>query len=244
MDETPTAHPDADGTALGAHRSDPLAPNPSRAHRTRSGHRTSRAGPLAAPGSVPVPPRRASRIRRLRAVVLGAVLAVPLATVVAADVVAGPGAAPGERLGASPATDRGYTFPLEEPVEVVRAFDAPEERWLSGHRGVDLRAAPGDPVLAPAPGVVTFAGPVAGRVVLTLRHPDGRRSSVEPVVPGVAAGDAVEQGAVVGQVGGGETHCAPATCLHWGVRTPGDAYVDPLTLLAGRGPVVLLPDAP
>lgn len=171
-------------------------------------------------------------------------LAVPLGTVVAADVAAGPGTATAERLAAASGTDRGYTFPLAEPAEVVRAFDAPEERWLSGHRGVDLRAAPGDPVLAPAPGVVTFAGPVAGRGVLTLRHPDGRRSSVEPVVPGVAAGDTVEQGAVVGQVGGGETHCAPATCVHWGVRTPEDAYVDPLTLLAGRGPVVLLPDAP
>lgn len=166
------------------------------------------------------------------------VLTTPLAALAGAQVAQGP------RTASEVPADRGYTFPLHEPVEVARAFDTPEERWLAGHRGVDLHAAPGDPVLAPAPGVVTFVGPVAGRVVLTLRHPDGRRSSVEPVTPGVATGDVVEQGAVLGQVDGGTTHCAPVTCLHWGVRAPDDVYVDPLTLLAGRGPVVLLPDAP
>lgn len=193
--------------------------------------RTRTAGPLPRLG-----PGRATR-----AVLVGTLLAAPLATVAAGQVAAGPALAPD-----TPA-DAGYAFPLREPVEVVRGFDAPEERWLSGHRGVDLAAAPGEPVLAPAPGVVTFAGPVAGRVVLTLRHPDGRRSSVEPVEPAVAAGDVVEQGAALGQVAQvvGETaHCAPASCLHWGVRTSDDEYVDPLTLLAGRGPVVLLPDAP
>ncbi|MGW6131240.1 M23 family metallopeptidase [Cellulomonas sp. NPDC055163] len=169
---------------------------------------------------------------------LGSALALPLTTVAAGQVAAGPAHDPGARA------DHGYTFPLREPVDVARGFDAPEERWLSGHRGVDLTAAPGDPVLAPTAGVVTFVGPVAGRVVLTLQHPDGRRSSLEPVAPTVAAGDAVEPGAVLGQVAAGATHCAPATCLHWGVRTADDTYVDPLTLLAGRGPVVLLPGVP
>lgn len=181
---------------------------------------------------------RPVRAALLAAALAGTVLAAPLATLAAAQAQAGPGTARAAPF------DRGYTAPLHAPVEVARGFDAPEERWLSGHRGVDLRAVPGEPVLAPAAGVVTFAGPVAGRVVLTLRHPDGRRSSLEPVVPGVATGDVVEQGAPVGQVGGEATHCAPATCLHWGVRTADDVYVDPLTLLAGRGPVVLLPDAP
>lgn len=191
----------------------------------------------AAPASGARPLPRLRPGGALRAALLGVALAVPLATVAPGQVAAGPAVDPGNQV------DPGYTFPLHEPVEVVREFDAPGERWLSGHRGVDLRAAPGDPVLAPAPGVVTFAGPVAGRVVLTLRHPDGRRSSVEPVTPGVATGDVVERGSVLGQVGGDASHCAPATCLHWGVRTSDDAYVDPLTLLAGRGPVVLLPEA-
>ncbi|WP_258726672.1 M23 family metallopeptidase [Cellulomonas sp. NS3] len=200
--------------------------------------RTTRRRPRDVPERTSGPLPRLAPRSALRAALVATVLAVLLAAVAAGHVAAGPA------VGAGTGVEPGYTFPLREPVEVVREFDAPEERWLSGHRGVDLRAAPGDPVLAPAPGVVTFAGPVAGRVVLTLRHPDGRRSSVEPVTPGVATGDVVEQGAVVGQVAGDASHCAPATCLHWGVRTSDDAYVDPLMLLAGRGPVVLLPDAP
>jgi hypothetical protein len=43
----------------------------------------------------------------------------------------------------------------------------------------------------------------------------------------------------VSRTGAGLSHCAPRTCLHWGVRL-GSRYVDPLTLL-GRGPPVLLP---
>lgn len=182
-------------------------------------------------------PRRAGARRPLHVLAAGTVLAVPLVTLSAVSATSGPGA------GTSPGSGA-YGYPLAEPVEVVREFDAPEERWLSGHRGVDLRAEPGDPVVAPADGVVTFAGPVGGRIVLTLRHPDGRRSSVEPVTPTVGTGDAVTRGAPVGQVDTGPTHCAPATCLHWGVRAGTDAYVDPLTLLTGRGPVVLLPGGP
>ena len=47
-------------------------------------------------------------------------------------------------------------------------------------------------------------------------------------------------GTAVGTVGRDPGHCAPRTCVHWGVRA-GDTYVDPLDLLAGFGPVVLLP---
>jgi hypothetical protein len=35
-------------------------------------------------------------------------------------------------------------------------------------------------------------------------------------------------------------HCAPGVCLHWGVRL-GATYLDPIGLLRGFGPIVLLP---
>jgi len=133
-----------------------------------------------------------------------------------------------------------YRLPLAGPTDVARAFEPPPAPWAAGHRGVDLRSAPGSPALSPLAGVVTFAGSVAGRGVVTVTDGDGRRSSVEPVLASVRTGDVVGPGQVLGVVLSDGSHCAPATCLHWGVRA-GDVYVDPLALLPGEGPVVLLP---
>lgn len=134
----------------------------------------------------------------------------------------------------------GYRLPLDPPAPVVHPFRAPADRWSAGHRGVDLAADAGAAVLAPGDGFVSFAGQVAGRPVLTLTHPGGRRSSLEPVIASVELGQAVVAGQVVGTLGDGAlSHCAPASCLHWGVRAD-QTYLDPLSLLPGSGPVVLL----
>jgi murein DD-endopeptidase MepM/ murein hydrolase activator NlpD len=143
----------------------------------------------------------------------------------------------------APAAPVVYRPPLAAPVTVVREFDAPPRPWLAGHRGVDLAAVEGDRVLAPARGVVTFAGRVVDRGVVTVEHPDGRRSSLEPVAASVAAGHVVEAGDEIGEVTG-RAHAGPdgtgADAVHWGVRE-GDVYLDPWALLPGLGPVVLLP---
>lgn len=80
---------------------------------------------------------------------------------------------------------------------------------------------------------------VAGRPVVTVDHGGGWRSSVEPVSAVVAAGTQVRVGAVIGRVSSHGGHCAPAACVHLGVRL-GESYVDPLSLLTRRR-VVLLP---
>jgi murein DD-endopeptidase MepM/ murein hydrolase activator NlpD len=150
------------------------------------------------------------------------------------------GAAVADRAAtASPTGALVYRAPLAGVVE--RPFDAPDVPWGPGHRGVDLSAEVGAAVGSPADGIVTFAGTVVDRGVVTVTHPDGRRSSLEPVAAVVQVGDRVAAGDVVGTVQGVPGHCAPRTCLHWGVRE-GDRYVDPLGLLPGHGPVVLLPD--
>jgi murein DD-endopeptidase MepM/ murein hydrolase activator NlpD len=172
---------------------------------------------------------------RVRAnVVAGVVLAV-LA-------VAGPGAgsagAVGSAAGAGSAAPVAavtaeYRLPLVGPAVVLTPFRPPPQPWLAGHRGVDLAATVGDPVLAAGPGVVVFAGPLAGRGVVSVEHSGGLRTTYEPVTAAVSRGQAVGVGDVLGVVEAGHPSCAPASCLHWGARL-GETYVDPMLLL---GPV-------
>ncbi len=127
-----------------------------------------------------------------------------------------------------------------EPFQAINLFDRPDTPWGPGHRGIDLEASIGQEVLAPGDGVVTFAGYIVDRGVVSIRHPSGLVSSLEPVAPTVTAGMVVSSGDSVGTITDERGHCAPQTCLHWGVRRNGN-YINPLDVLAGFGPVRLLP---
>jgi murein DD-endopeptidase MepM/ murein hydrolase activator NlpD len=132
-----------------------------------------------------------------------------------------------------------WRWPLPGQPEVVRRFDPPDRPYGPGHRGVDLAAGPGTPVLAAGPGVIGYAGVLAGRGVLTVLHAGGLRTTYEPVRPTVTVGTRVAAGAVVGRLAAGHVGCPRAACLHWGLRR-GDTYLDPLSLISA-GPVRLLP---
>ena len=146
------------------------------------------------------------------------------------------GAAPGS---AAPVRGQRWAWPLSPRPVVARRFDRPAHRWSAGHRGVDLAAAVGQPVLTAGDGVVAFVGTVAGRGVVTVRHRGDWRTTYEPVTPAVAVGDVVRRGDRIGSVASTPGHCAPRTCLHWGALLGRD-YRDPLALVLGRR-VVLLP---
>jgi hypothetical protein len=136
------------------------------------------------------------------------------------------------------ATQAAWTWPLKGTPVLVRPFLAPPEPWLAGHRGVDLAATPGSPVLAAGAGTVTFAGRVAGRGVVVVRH-GALRTTYEPVRALVAVGAAVRAGSRLGTLSVDEGHCPPRACLHWGLRR-GETYLDPL-LLVRRPALRLLP---
>jgi murein DD-endopeptidase MepM/ murein hydrolase activator NlpD len=146
-----------------------------------------------------------------------------------------------------------WTWPLVPPPgatkpTVVRRFEPPAKRWQPGHRGVDLLGGPGQEVLAAGGGLVSYAGPLFGRPVVSIDHTapgrDTLRTTYEPVDPAVRVGDKVRAGQLIGHlIDSAASHCAPRTCLHWGlVRGFGHAerYLDPSALLE-RGPVRLLP---
>jgi hypothetical protein len=142
-------------------------------------------------------------------------------------------------LPAGPVSGPGdWRWPLSPAPRVVRDFDPPPRPWLSGHRGVDLAARPGQPVYAAGTGRVGFAGRLAGRGVVTVLH-GALRTSYLPVHPAVRIGQHVAAGQRLGVVADDPGHCGREPCLHWGLRR-GMAYLDPLSLL-GRGRVRLLP---
>ncbi|WP_344948977.1 M23 family metallopeptidase [Sphaerisporangium flaviroseum] len=137
----------------------------------------------------------------------------------------------------APGTPR-WRLPLDHSPNVLRRFAPPAQPWLPGHRGVDLVAQAGQVVRAAGSGIVGYAGPLAGRGVVMIVHPDGLRTTYLPVHASVRHGQVVKLGDVIGVVEERTGHC-PASCLHWGLIKE-TRYLDALLLL-GLGQVRLLP---
>ena len=152
-----------------------------------------------------------------------------------------------------------YRSPTAESrPRVIRPFEKPAQRWSAGHRGVDITVPENDRrVYAPAPGKVVFSGTVINRKVLVIAHPDGRRSTFEPMDETLPVGTTVAAGEVIGTVavtadGNSERpyrRCS-TPCLYWGVRQGGARgdgsgktaeYINPMSLLGSKEPSILLP---
>ncbi|WP_432572745.1 murein hydrolase activator EnvC family protein [Kineococcus sp. SYSU DK005] len=152
---------------------------------------------------------------------------------------AGPAAAgPALEPAAAGPAAAGWAWPLAPAPAVLRGYDE-VQRYAAGHRGVDLAAGPGQAVLAPAAGVVAFAGPVAGRGVVVLEHAGGLRSTYEPALATLPVGARARRGEAFAVLTAGQ-HCGQRPCLHLGLRRGAD-HLDPLAALAPAGPPVLLP---
>jgi murein DD-endopeptidase MepM/ murein hydrolase activator NlpD len=136
--------------------------------------------------------------------------------------------------GASPIRYVPPVSPLD--AVVVDHFRPPPTPYAAGNRGLDYATVPGSVVVASADGAVTFAGAVGGALYVTLRHPDGLRTTssyLARIV--VAVGRSVRQGQPVGFTG---------TFFHFGVRDALGDYLDPEALFAQRLGAHLLPDEP
>ena len=127
------------------------------------------------------------------------------------------------------------TAPVPSPVG---SGFAPGDGF-DGHWGVDLSAPVGTPVAAPADGLVTFAGSVAGMRSVTLDHGGGLRTSVSYLSEiFVVVGQRVRSGDPIGRAG--EPHGVPG--VHLSARRAG-TYVDPVPLLdCLDGVIRLVPD--
>jgi murein DD-endopeptidase MepM/ murein hydrolase activator NlpD len=130
-----------------------------------------------------------------------------------------------------------WEWPVVSRGHVLQGFRAPATRYAAGHRGIDLAAHPGEPVVAPAPGVIRFRGRVVDRDVVTIAVANGILVSLEPVTSTRSPGEVVAEGDLLGTVSTGG-HCDG--CVHVGVRVNGE-YVSPLAFFAGVPRAVLLP---
>lgn len=116
--------------------------------------------------------------------------------------------------------------PVTKPVDgpVVASF-APSGGY-AGHWGIDLGAAAGTPVRAPAPGTITFAGSVAGMRAVSIDHGAGWKTSLSYLGDiDVALGQTVAAGALIGSSGWAHGQQR----VHLSLRIDG-SYVDPMLL--------------
>src|SRR5918999_101547 len=121
--------------------------------------------------------------------------------------------------------------------EMITSYRNGADPYAAGqHRGIDIGAATGTPVVAAAGGEVRFAG-TAGSSGLTVsvRTADGRydTSYLHLSSTSVREGDPVATGQRLGAVGTTGSRSATAPHLHFGVRDAGSrhAYHDPLGFL-------------
>ncbi len=117
-----------------------------------------------------------------------------------------------------------YRWPVRAPT--VDPFRPPATRYGPGNRGLEMATEAGQTVVAAREGRVTFAGPVAGQLYVTVLHPDGVRTSYSYLASvTVTRGQTVAAGQAIGTTG---------SRLHVGARI-GTVYVDPAILFGGIG---------
>ena len=140
-----------------------------------------------------------------------------------------------------------WTWPVSG--EVITPYRNGTDPYASGqHRGIDIAAPIGAPVVAAAGGEVRFAG-TAGSSGLTvsIRTGDGYDTSYLHLSSlAVRAGGRVSAGDRIGAVGTTGTRSATQPHLHFGVRDAGTlhAYHDPLSFLPPPPAGPRAPDPP
>jgi murein DD-endopeptidase MepM/ murein hydrolase activator NlpD len=108
-------------------------------------------------------------------------------------------------------------------------------RWGRMHRGIDIAAPVGTPVVASASGVVVSAGWNDGGFgnLVEIRHPDGtvtRYAHNQTVSTRI--GTVVNQGELIAHMGSTGRSTGPHT--HFEIRLSGQGSIDPMTLLARK----------
>ena len=135
---------------------------------------------------------------------------------------------------APPAVAETWRWPVRG--DVLTAFADAGAPYAGGqHRGIDVAAAAGTPVVAAVGGTVRFSGLVGSSgLTVSVRSADGRFdvSYLHLAESAARAGQAVVAGQAIGTVGTTGRGSSPSPHLHLGVRDAGTRrYRDPLDFL-------------
>jgi Peptidase family M23 len=133
-----------------------------------------------------------------------------------------------------------WTWPVQGPVLQPFSFDPAHPYAAGQHRGIAIGAGDGSAVLAPASGVVSFAGtvPTNGKTI-TIQTSSGLAVSLTHLGSiEVARNASVDEGATVGTVGSSGTPEFDVPYVHLGVRDAANdqGYLDPLAFLPVLAP--------
>ena len=150
-----------------------------------------------------------------------------------------------------PADALAWTWPATGPVLQQFAFDRTQPYAAGQHRGIDIGAPSGGAVVAPAGGIVTFAGtvPTSGKC-LTITTADGYAVTLTHLGSmSVTVGATVAERDVVGAIGPSGDAEVDGPYVHLGIRIASDenGYFDPAPLLpaaASPPPPDTAPPAP
>lgn len=129
-----------------------------------------------------------------------------------------------------------WTRPVQGPVLRPFSYDETHPYAAGQHRGIDIGAdAAGEAVIAPAAGMITFAGtvPTNGQSV-TIATADGYSVTLTHLGSiTVAKGDSVAERDPIGTIGPSGVPELAGPYVHLGIRLTADqnGYVDPLGLL-------------
>ncbi len=129
-----------------------------------------------------------------------------------------------------------WSWPVQGPVLQPFTYDESHPYASGRHRGIDIGAdAAGEQVVAPAAGIVSFAGlvPTNGECV-AIETPDGYTVTLTHLGAILVGKDAsVAEGQAVGTIGPSGTPEFDRPYVHLGIRTTSDpnGYLDPLRLL-------------
>src|SRR4051794_17741374 len=116
-----------------------------------------------------------------------------------------------------------WTWPSSGAV--LRPFRLGNDPYIGGqHRGIDVGGASGAAVLAPASGVVSFAGPTPDNgLTVTIRTDLYSVTLVHLGSISVSRDAVLAEGAAVGTIGPSGTPEGPEPYVHLGIRVASDA---------------------
>jgi len=131
---------------------------------------------------------------------------------------------------------QGFTFPVDGSYSFINDWGFPRDGGERSHRGTDVMAPFGTPLVACVAGVVDSIDhdQTLGGVVLWLRGDNGHRyyyAHLQSIAPGIRGGMRVLPGMLIGRVGNSGNAAGGAPHLHFQIHPGGGGPVNPFPVL-------------